>query len=276
VAISAALSRGIVRPETVFDCENGSWLYAGKILRDYHPYGRLTVAQGVQKSSNILTAKVAILLGAAPLHASLRAFGLGEPLKFDLPGEEGGILRPLQDWAKVSTTRVAIGQGVAVTALQMIAMFSAIANGGALMRPYVVSRVTGADGTEYYRGEPEVLSRPLTSENAALMRALLKAVTDDGGTGKRARVEGYEVAGKTGTAQKAVAGGYSQTDYVASFVGFLPASSPEIALIVVVDEPQPFHTGGVVAGPAFSRIADQTVRCLGIPPEGLERLAALE
>lgn len=273
VAISAALGEGLVQPSTVFDCENGSWSYAGKILRDYHAYAKLTVADGLKKSSNILTAKVALKLGDEKLYKYMRAYGLGDRLGVDLPGEEAGILHSVENWSKVSATRVAIGQGVAVTALQMVGLFGAIANGGLLMRPYVVSQVRGSDGSVLYQAQPEVLSHPISPETATLMRSLLKGVTEEGGTGKRARVEGYEVAGKTGTAQKAVRGGYSQTDYVASFVGFLPADNPEIAAIVVVDEPQPFHTGGVVAGPTFSRIADQAVRCLDIPPAGVSRVA---
>ena len=273
VAISAALAEGVVTPDTVFDCENGAWSFGGKILRDYHPYGRLTVADGIKKSSNILTAKVALMLGKERLYKYLTAFGLGEKLGFDLPGEERGILYDVSKWSALSPTRIAIGQGIAVTSLQMLAVFSAIANGGELMRPYVISRVTGADGSPLYEGRPEVLSRPLRPDTAAKMRELLSRVTEEGGTGKRARVEGYEVAGKTGTAQKAVGGVYSSTDYVASFVGFLPAANPEIAMVIVVDEPQPFHTGGVVAGPAFGRIAEQTVRYLDIPPAGRPTVA---
>jgi cell division protein FtsI (penicillin-binding protein 3) len=273
VAISAALEEGVVTPQTVFDCENGAWSYGGKILRDYHPYGRLTVADGLKKSSNILTAKVALMLGKDRLYKYLTAFGIGEKLGIDVPGEERGILHDVSKWSAISPTRIAIGQGVAVTALQMLSVFSAIANGGELMRPYVISRVTGADGSLLYEGHPEVLSRPLRPETAALMRGLLSRVTEEGGTGKRAQVEGYEVAGKTGTAEKAIRGGYSKTDFVASFVGFLPAANPEVALVVVVDTPQPFHTGGVVAGPTFSRIADQVVRYLDIPPAGRPALA---
>lgn len=273
VAISAALAEGLVTRDTVFDCENGAWSYGGKILRDYHPYGRLTVADGIKKSSNILTAKVALMLGNERLYRYLTAFNLGEKLGLDLPGEEGGILSEVSRWSMISPTRISIGQGIAVTSLQMLSIFSAIANGGEILRPYIVSRVTGANGAVLYEGRREVLSRPLRPDTAALMRELLSRVTEEGGTGKRAQVEGYVVAGKTGTAQKAVAGGYSSTAYVASFVGFLPAANPEISLVVVVDEPQPFHTGGVVAGPAFGRIADQVVRYLGVMPEGQQAVA---
>jgi cell division protein FtsI (penicillin-binding protein 3) len=226
----------------------------------------LSVADGLKKSSNILAAKVALRLGDERLHRYLQAFNVGSRLGIDLPGEEAGILHPVSRWSKISATRLAIGQGVAVTSLQMLGILSTIANDGYLMRPYVVRQVVGRDGTVLVHNEPRILGQPISEETAATMRWLLARVTEDGGTGRRARVGGYQVAGKTGTAQKPVAGGYSSSDYVASFAGFLPAVAPEIAVIVVVDEPQPRHTGGYVAGPAFSVIAEQTVRYLDIPP----------
>jgi cell division protein FtsI/penicillin-binding protein 2 len=171
-------------------------------------------------------------------------------------------------------SRIPVGQGVAVTALQMLGIFCAIANDGRRMRPYVVKAVYGQDGSTLVLRHPEVLSTPISSATAARMRRMLRRVTEEGGTGRKASVSGYEVAGKTGTAQKPVPGGYSTTDYVASFVGFLPAESPEIGIVVVVDNPQPFHTGGVVAAPAFSRIAGEVVRYLGIPPSPQSDLLA--
>ncbi|MDD4872827.1 MAG: penicillin-binding protein 2, partial [Kiritimatiellae bacterium] len=265
VTISAALNEGTVSPENVFDCENGAWMYKNRVLKDYHPYGNLTVADGVKKSSNILTAKVALTLGEKRMRQYLCAFGIGSKTGLDMPGEETGILRPLSGWSGISATRIAIGQGVAVTALQMVNMISAIANDGYLMRPYIVSQVLRSNGTVLINTKPEVLSRPISSETAAIMRKLLLRVTEDGGTGRKARVEGYEVAGKTGTAQKPVDGGYSSTAYTASFLGFLPADDPEIAMVTVIDEPQPIHLGGTVAAPIFSKLAHQPVRCLDIP-----------
>ena len=266
VAISAALNEHTVNPDIVFDCENGAWLYRGHILRDYHPYDKLTVADGVKKSSNILTAKVALTLGDERLHHYMRAFGIGERTGIELPGEESGILHPVKEWSGLSVTRVAIGQGVAVTALQMMGVFCAIANDGFLMKPYVIKRIATRDGKVLVESRPQVISRPITRETAAVMRRLLRRVTEDGGTGKRAGIEGYAVAGKTGTAQKPIPGGYSSSENVASFVGFLPAEEPEIGIIVVVDTPQPEHTGGVVAAPAFARIAEQAVRYMGVMP----------
>lgn len=266
--IAAALDQGLVKPETVFDCENGRWFYQKRLLKDYHSYGLLDVADILKKSSNIGAAKIAIMMGDQQLDKSLRAFRIGSRLGIDLPGEEGGIFRPATEWSAISSSRIAIGQGVAVTALQMLGVMCGIANDGRMMRPYVVKEVVSASGTVLMRQSPQVLSQPIRPETAALMRTLLARVTEEGGTGGRASVSGFSVAGKTGTAQKPVAGGYSETDYMASFVGFLPAEDPEIGMIVVVDEPQPLHTGGLVSAPVFGEVAEQAVRYLGILPGG--------
>jgi len=264
--IAAALEERLVEPSTVFDCENGQWLYQNRILRDHHPHRVLTVADILKKSSNIGAAKIAVLMGDARLERHLRAFHIGARLGIDLPGEEAGILHPAARWSAISSSRIAIGQGVAVTALQMLGVLSAIANDGMVMRPYVVRQVVDARGRVVLQREPQPLGRAISAETAAVMRQLLARVTEPGGTGTQAAVPGFVVAGKTGTAQKPVNGVYSETDYVASFVGFVPAEDPEIAMIVVVDEPQPFHTGGAVAAPVFGQIAGQAVRYLGILP----------
>ena len=275
-AFAAALNEGVVRQETVFDCENGAWYYKGSLLRDAHPYGNLTVADGLKKSSNILTAKMSLLLGNERLYRYLRAFGLGSPLGIELPGEQGGIFHPPSKWYGISPTRIPIGQGVAVTALQVLGMYCTIANNGYLMRPHVVRRVTDTDGRIVFESQPEVMARVIRPEIAAQMRELLALATEEGGTGRRAQIGSLRVAGKTGTAQKPEAGGYSQTDYVASFVGFLPADDPEIGIIVVADEPKPLHTGGRVAAPAFGAIAGELSRYLGLEIGNTPVLAAVE
>lgn len=264
--IAAALNEGIITPEQVFNTENGRWLYIGKVLRDYHAYTQLSVADIIKKSSNIGAAKIAIMLGDVRMDRYLRSFGIGGKLGLDLPGEEGGILMPAQKWFPISSSRIAIGQGVAVTGLQMLGVICAIANDGKLMRPYVVKEVIADDGTVLLRRQPQVISRPIRPETAALMRRLLGRVCEEGGTGIKARVDGFTVGGKTGTAQKPVAGHYSETDYMASFVGFLPVENPEIGMIVVFDEPQPLHTGGAVSAPVFGEVAEQAVRYLGLTP----------
>ena len=266
ITIAASLNEGTVTKDTVFSCEHGTWYYGGKRLRDYHPYGDLSVADGLKKSSNILAAKVALTLGNKRLHEYLVSFGMGRKLGVGLPGEEAGILHPVRRWSKISSTRIAMGHGVAVTSLQVLNALCAIANKGVLMKPYIVEKITGEDGTVLSQSYPEALGRPINERTAATMRHLLYRVTETGGTGKRARVPEFEVAGKTGTAEKPGKGGYSSKHCIASFVGFLPASNPEVGIIVVVDEPQPFHTGGRVAAPYFSKIAEQTIRYLGTQP----------
>lgn len=267
VIIAAALNEKVVTSSQVFDCENGSWFYKGRPLRDFHPYGKLSVADIIKKSSNIGAAKVALRLGKNKFYQYLRDFGVGRVTGIDLPGEEAGILHPLRKWTSLSITRIAIGHEVAVTALQMLQVLCAIANDGVLMRPYLVRRVTAPDGKILFEQHPRVVGRPIRTETASEMKHLLARVTEEGGTGRRARVEGYSVAGKTGTAQKAIPGGYSDTLNIASFTGFIPVDDPQLAIIVVLDEPKGlFHTGGVVAGPVFREIAAQVVRYLDVPP----------
>lgn len=272
--IAAALNERVTDPRTIFDCENGRWLHAGRILRDYHPHGRLNVADVLKVSSNIGAAKIAGLLGEQRLHRYLRDFGFGAPLGVDLPGEEAGILHHPRNWSSLSVSRIAMGQGVAVTALQMLNLMCCIGNDGFLMRPLVVDRVVNKTGAVVKRNEPYVLARPIRGDTARLMCQMLARVTEEGGTGTKACVPGYTVAGKTGSAQKALPGGYSESAHVASFLGMLPAERPQIAIMVVVDEPQPLHTGGQVAAPIFREIAEQAVRYLDIPPVPAEQVWA--
>lgn len=266
VAIAAALNEGLVTTNQIFNTENGRWSYMGKVLRDYHSYSQLTVSDVFKKSSNIGAAKIAILVGKDTFFRYLKEFGVGRKTGVDLPGEEAGLLTPLERWSGISVSRIAIGQGVAVTALQMLGVVNAVANDGFLMKPYLIRRVVAKDGTVLYKGAPEVMGRPIRGDTAQKMRDLMARVTEPGGTGTKAAIEGYRVGGKTGSAQKPVAGGYSETDYMATFVGFLPVENPEISIIVTVDEPQPFHTGGLVAAPIFKEIAEQAVRYLDLSP----------
>lgn len=267
LTIAAALNEGLVTPSTVIDCENGAWWHQGRLLRDHHSYGKLSVADTLKKSSSIGAAKIAVeRIGKTLFSDYLTRFKIGSKLGIDLPGEESGILHAVDKWSGISCSRIAIGQGVSMTALQMLGVLCAIGNGGVMMRPYVVDRVVAKDGAVLYESEPMEIGRPIDRNTAEVMKRLLARVTEDGGTGRRARVDGYAVGGKTGTAQKPESGGYSETDYMASFVGFLPVTKPEIGIIVVVDRPQPLHTGGAVAAPAFAEIADQAVRYLGLFP----------
>ncbi len=272
---AAALNEGLLRPDEIIDCENGYWVHAGKGLRDFHPYGRLTATDALKKSSNIAAAKVALRLGEDRLYKYLRAFGIGQVTGVELPGEEVGILHPRQRWSKLSITRIPMGHEVAVTALQMLNALNAMANGGTLMRPHVVQRVTTAQGQTIRQTEPEVIGHPIRPEAARTLTEMLVRVTQEG-TGKRARLDGYTVAGKTGTAEKSGPGGYDHKRNIASFIGFLPAEQPELSILVSFDEPQTLTQGGQVAAPVFREIAEHAVRYLDIPQVDEARVIRLD
>ena len=264
---AAAFNEGLIDPNEMIDCENGTWMHQGRPLRDFHPYGILTIADALKKSSNIAAAKVALELGDQRLYQYLRDFGIGQSTGIELPGDESGILYAPNRWTKLSISRIAMGHEVASTALHLVNILSAMGNSGFLMKPRIVSRIVNTDGDIVYASKEEVLSRPIRGDTATLMCRLLSRITDDGGTGARARVEGYTVAGKTGTAEKVLpGGGYSKDENIASFMGLIPAEQPELSIIVVVDAPQPEHTGGKVAAPVYREIAEQAVKYLDIAP----------
>lgn len=256
VIMAIALQHGLVTADTIMDCETGTWEHEGRPLLDLEPYGKLSVADILKKSSNIGAAKIALMLGNDRLYSGLRSFGFGLQSGIMFPQEDPGIVPPVNTWSSLSCSRIAIGQGVAVTALQMAGMMSAIANGGSLLKPYL-----GKDGSAVHTN-----SNPIDAKTAALMRIMLARVTEEGGAGRGAQVKGFKVAGVTGTAPKVINGAYSETAYIASFAGFIPADKPEVTIVVVVEEPQPDHTGGVVAAPVFAQIAEQTMRHLSITP----------
>lgn len=265
--VAAALNEQVVTSSQVFDCENGTWIYNKRPLRDFHPYGLLSVADIIKKSSNIGAAKISLRLGEQKLYQYLQAFGIGRATGIELPGEESGLLHPPAQWTSLSVTRIAIGHEVAVTALQMLQVLCALGNEGLMMKPYIVRQVVAPDGQILFQQQPRPVGRPVRAETAQEMKRLLARVTEEGGTGQRAQVDGYSVAGKTGTAQKAIPGGYSDTLNMASFTGFIPVENPQLAIIIVLDEPKgAMHTGGVVAGPVFREIAAEVVRYLDVPP----------
>ena len=264
IIVAAAMNEGLIRPDSRFDVGHGSWHYGGYTLHD-KVYGNVDVWTIIKKSSNIGAAQIGLMLGNRRMECYLRAFGFGQKLGIDLPGEERGLLPPATSWDMVKPTRIAIGQGISVTPLQMLNAYCTIANGGKLMRPYVVSKVVTPQGVVVHENVPKVIGRPIRPEVAAQMRAMLMTVTEEG-TGRRAVVDGYTVAGKTGTAQMVQeGGGYSQTDYWASFVGFLPAEQPEFGIIVIIDRPRGMRTGGVVAAPVFAEIASVVAQYLELP-----------
>ncbi len=272
MVIAAALDCGVVRATELFDCENGAWFFAGKILHDSHPEGVLSVADIIKKSSNIGAAKIAVKMGDQKVYEALRAFGFGDRTGLELPGEDAGIVWKTDRWSKLSISRIAMGHEVLVTSMQILNAISAIANDGVRMRPQIIRKVVNTAGEMLQAPQPQVMNRPIRPETAKEMRRLLARVTQPGGTGTKAVVPGFMVAGKTGTAQKVnlEQGGYYSGKYISSFVGFLPVENPAISIIVVADEPtQSGYYGGTVCAPYFAEIANQTVRYLRIPPEGV-------
>ncbi|NLB65022.1 MAG: penicillin-binding protein 2 [Lentisphaerae bacterium] len=272
--ISAALNEGLIATNDLFDCENGMWHYSGRPLRDFHPYGELDVTGILRKSSNIGAAKIAVMLGEARLYRYLQTFHLGQPTGVEVPGEESGILNPLKRWAKIDITRIAMGHSIAVNSLQLLGIMSCIGNDGFLMQPYLVHKVVDQDGIVLQETKPKAVARPIREHTAQLMRHMLIEVTREGGTGTKAAVAGFNVAGKTGTAEKIdSAGRYVRNQNVSSFVGLIPGDRPEVAIMVVLDNPQPIRTGGQTAAPVFANIAEPVIRYLDPSPPEIERVS---
>jgi cell division protein FtsI/penicillin-binding protein 2 len=262
VTVAAVLSEGLVTPQTAYVLPY-SLQVADRTIHDSHerPTQRMTVAQILSLSSNVGTVRLAQLLGRERLSRWISRFGFGEATGLAFPGESAGIVPPLEQWSGSTIGNVPIGQGVAVTAVQMAGAYAAVANDGVLVQPHLVARIGGE-----VRQRP-VRRRVLTPAMARTMATLLRGVVDEGGTGTEAAVPGYHVAGKTGTAQKPEEGGYSTTKYVASFVGFVPATDPRLVILVTVDEPREAIWGGVVAAPAFQSIAQFALQYLEVPPD---------
>ncbi|HWX25601.1 MAG TPA: penicillin-binding transpeptidase domain-containing protein, partial [Vicinamibacteria bacterium] len=272
VTAAAALQEKVVDPDEIVDCGGGSIEIAGTLVHDHAVFYDLTFRDVLAKSSDIGFVRVAQRLGRDNFSRYIRGFGFGASTGIDLPGESSGLLRPASRWSALSLASIAFGQEVGVTALQMAVAASAVANGGYLMRPLIVRRIMDSAGNVGKRYAPLVVRRVLEPQTVDTLTDLLKGVVRDG-TGKRAAVEGYVVAGKTGTAQKIDASGhYSPVDYVASFVGFVPASHPALVVLVSLDSPRGLHEGGQVAAPVFSRVAAAALRYRGIPPDDPSRV----
>ena len=270
VTTSAVLEEKLVTPDTTVYCENGHFQYAGRLLRDAHPMGVLTVHQVLMKSSNIGVAKLALQLGEARLYEYIRRYGFGQKTGIALSGEISGLVNPPHRWSKLDITRIPMGQSVAVTPLQMVTAMSSIANGGKLMKPMIVSEITDETGRKVATFTPEMVRQVISAGTARKITSALKDVVSKQGTALKAAVPGFRVAGKTGTAQKVdPRGGYLSGRYVTSFVGFMPADDPRFTLLVLLDDPsakQGEAFGGTVAGPVFSRMAERMARYLDLQP----------
>ena len=268
--LAGALQEGIVRPGQKTYCENGRYEVGGKVIRDHARFQTLTLEEMLKYSSNIGFAKLGKAMERERYYSYIRDFGFGEPTGIDLPGEVAGMIRPPDRWFEIDLAAMSFGQGLSVTTIQLTTAIAAIANGGLLMEPYLVEKITDADGRVVQQRYPQVRRRVISEQTAKKVREMMVAVTEPDGTGSRAALPGYRVAGKTGTAQKVdpVTGGYSPDKRISSFVGFVPADNPALVIAVTVDEPEGKAYGGLVAAPVFSKIASQALSHLNILPKG--------
>jgi cell division protein FtsI/penicillin-binding protein 2 len=250
----------------VFDCEHGHFRYAGRTLHDHLPFGLLTVENIITKSSNIGAAKIGIRLGQEQLYEYIHTFGFGERTGIPLPDESPGQLHPLKEWSGVSIAQIPMGQGVAVTPLQMVMAMCALANHGILMRPMLVSRLEDPDGKVVAQYEPQAVRRVASPEAIRDMVTALKTVVTREGTAYQGHLDHYTVAGKTGTAQK-VKDGHYVDKFFSSFIGFFPADDPEVCIMVVMDEAKDGHYGGMIAAPVFHAIAERAANYLDLKPD---------
>tara|TARA_B100001964_G_C14217790_1_gene593693 strand:- start:112 stop:1848 length:1737 start_codon:yes stop_codon:yes gene_type:complete len=266
--VAGALETGEITPNSIFFCENGAYRIGRNTVHDTHPYGWLTLQDIVKYSSNIGAVKVSQSLGPERLYNNLKAFGFGKRTGIDFPGETPGRLSHFKRWSKIDAGAIAFGQGISVSAIQLITAVSAIANEGQLMAPFVVQGITNSQGRIVKSFHPRKVRQVITKENAMHLKKMMQMVVEPGGTGVKAAVGSFSVGGKTGTAQKVGKNGtYAKGKYIASFVGFAPIEKPKIAVLFVVDEPKKKHYGGTVAAPAFRKITQETLSYLNITPE---------
>ncbi len=265
---TAALEFGGCSPESVFYCEKGKYRIGENTIHDTRPHGWLTLKDIVKYSSNIGAAKVSEIVGPRALYQTLEDFGFGTKTGVGCPGETTGSLSYFKRWSKVDTATIAYGHGVSVSAIQLISAVSAIGNDGVLMKPHVVKAITDQNGREIKSFPPLKVRRVISARTAAVIRDMMKAVVSADGTGRRAALKGYSVCGKTGTSKKIdETGEYAKGNYLSSFVGFVPADDPAVAILVVIDEPAEDYYGGVVAAPAFKKIARETLKYFLIAPD---------
>ncbi len=258
IPAAAAFENNIFSPTSRIFCENGEWKIRDRIIHDTKPHEFLTVEEVIVYSSNIGAGKIAKQVGNQTIYDISRKFGFGEPTAVGLWGESGGLLKTPDKWSSVGYSQLAMGQGVAVTLMQMMAAYSAIANGGTLLKPYIVSHTYNEKNKVINEYDASPVRRAISKETAETLRRILEEVVNRG-TAPRAKIEGYHVAGKTGTAQKVIDGKYSNSKYYASFIGFFPSDDPVLVCGVVIDEPAyGLHHGSTAAAPAvkntFSRI----------------------
>jgi len=267
VTISGALQEKLTRPDELFDCQMGSIVINGMRIRDSKPHGVLTVADVLAESSDVGAIKIALRLGEDRFYNYIRAFGFGQQTGIELPGETRGLTKPVNRWSKVSIGAISMGQEIGVSPLQLAAMVSTFANDGVRVAPRIVATTTvPQSGPQMVTFHPQNEQRVISPMTAAEMRQMMQRVVLHG-TGRKAILEGYSSAGKTGTGQKVdlTTGAYSRTKYVASFAGFAPINNPAVTVAVILDSPVGLHQGGQVAAPVFQRITQQVLEYLHAP-----------
>lgn len=268
ILAAAALEEKVVHPLERFDCSAGSIRVADRVIKDAERHGVLTFTDVIAQSSNVGTIKVAERLGKQKFYKYITAFGFGRKTGIDFPGEIAGLLKDYRLWSGVSIASISIGQEIGVTPIQMAAAYCALANGGTLMKPYIVSEIVDREGGEGVKFTPQALGRVASEETCKKVTKMLERVVEEG-TGQKAGPAGYLAAGKTGTAQKvdAATGMYSKRAYTSSFVGFVPADSPKLVILVMVDSPEGVIWGGSVAAPVFKAVAEESLAYLQVAPE---------
>ncbi|NOZ85624.1 MAG: transpeptidase family protein [Deltaproteobacteria bacterium] len=265
---AAALDLGVVSPGDIINCENSNYKVSNHIIHDSHPHQNLTVVDAFKVSSNIAAAKIGQKLGPKRLYGYLRKFGFGSKTGISLPGETRGILSPAYRWRPINTATISFGQGVSVSGIQIVSATAAVANNGIRMKPRLVKSLLKPDGSVEKTYPPMSEGRVIRSDTAHELAEIMEKVTGPGGTGRRAAIPGFNVAGKTGTAQKVdpVAGGYSRDKRIGSFVGFVPVEKPRVVVLISMDEPKGVAYGGVVAAPVFAKVAKAALTRLGVRP----------
>ncbi len=265
---AAAIESGSSSPNSIFYCENGEYRVGRHVVHDTHEYGWLSLQQIIKYSSNIGAIKFSTKTGSEHLFRTLRNFGFGTKTGIDCPGETAGSLASFKKWTKIDAGTISFGQGISVSALQLIAATSAIANKGIFMKPYVVQAITDRNGRLIKSFAPSEGRRVISEKTAKTLTRIMQTVTTEGGTGVNAALEGYSVCGKTGTAQKIGNNGtYANGKYISSFVGFVPSEHPKVAVLVIIDEPKGQHYGGTVAAPGFRNIAQKTLAYMNLSPK---------
>lgn len=268
-AVATAINKGIFSPKSIFYCENGAYKIGDYTINDSKPYGWLTLTQIVTYSSNIGATKISEAMSNKAFYNSLNSFGFSKRTQIDCPGEAYGELRHYSGWSNLDSGTIAFGQGIAVSAIQLITGVSTIANNGILMKPLLVKQIVSNTGEITKTNGPTPERRVISNSTAQKIKRMMQEVVSEKGTGNNAFIKGYSVCGKTGTAQipNKKSRGYSEDKFTSVFTGFAPAQNPELAILVVVNEPKNNHSGGVVAAPVFKNILLESLNYLGIPPD---------